>query len=173
MKSSGISTNKKIHFTVWTSGSAGAAQQVCGEQSMQSASQCTGYGEVAPLLGLAPGPWAPPTALRRLSGLGCFPLPNQETLVEQMEREGQPCDNWASGAPAILRASSRGPVPELGVGWAEQLARLSQKRHTQGRRAWEPTPANPAPNSSAVLSLLIKHLRNIEFMDVFSSSPSS
>ena len=69
---------------------------------MQSASQCMGCGKAAPLLGLAPGPWAPPTALRGLSGLGCFPLPNQETLVEQMEWEGQPSGQlgvWGSGHP--------------------------------------------------------------------------
>lgn len=74
---------------------------------MHRASQCTGCGEAAPLLGLAAGPWAPLTALRGLSGLGCFPLPNQETPVEQMEREGQPSGQSGvrgSGHPQSLQS---------------------------------------------------------------------
>lgn len=147
-KSSGISTNKKIHFTVWTAGSAGAAQQGVRGAEHAERQPVHRMRQSSHSAGRWPGPWAPPTALRGLSGARLFPLPNWDTLVEQMEWEGAFLDNRASGAPATLRASSRGPVPELGARRAEPS--LAQPRSgTQGRRTWEPT-ANPAPSSSAV-----------------------
>lgn len=101
----------------------------------------------------------------------CSP-PNHRT-VRSSPSQGPPPQGTAGlsgGAGALLWALvlSRGVA---GSSSWHSSARSARQREG-GRRAWEPTPANPALSSLAILSLLIKHPRNIKFTDTF-SSPSS
>ena len=125
---------------------------------MQGTHGCRRRGEAAP----PPGTPAPVLANHPMNlripraGPGPPDRQPQDTLVELTGRRP---------APAAPPATSQGQG-------REQLAQPCRKR-AGGVRAWEPTPANPARSCSAILSLLIKHPRNREFTDVFSSPLSS
>lgn len=88
-----------------------------------------------------------------------------------MEREGQPSGQAHVQCSGRSQSCQAGPsTPSPGAGWAEAAGAAQPEAAARGRRAWEPTPANPALSASAILSLLIKQPRNMGFTDVFSSS---
>lgn len=150
IKSSGISTNKKIGFTAG-SGSAGQHSGL-GEQGMQSANWAQGAAK-QPLHG-APAPaWGPQGS----AGSAGAPPPHQPQDPQWGRRAGGAASGKQASCPAgrsqSCPSAGWGPAPRArGRGGQRQLAPLSRKRQPRGR-AWEPTPANPALSSSAILSL--------------------
>lgn len=146
----------KKYTLLWTSKSAG--QRAGGERGMHSADGVPGTWPTAPVS------WGCPCEPR-----GPPPTPRPE----RMKQERRPSRRAGVRGPGRARSRQAGPsTPSPGAGWAEAAGAAQPEAAARGRRAWEPTPANPALSSSAILSLLIKQPRNMEFTDVFSSSSS-
>lgn len=173
-KSSGISTDKKIHFTVDLK-VCRVVQRARGERGMQSADRVHRTWRMAPPLGV-PGALSPRAAPASLGTLGAWPVPLPPSALGSWlsrEQKGQPSGQAGVRPSGPSQSCQSGPsTPSPGAGWAEAAGAAQPEAAARGRRAWEPTPANPALSSSAILSLLIKQPRNMEFTDVFSSSSS-